>query len=82
VDRHVRVLAHAERLERVLGHIVQNALEASGGRGKVRARLTCDGEMGRVEVSDSGSGMSSQFIQDELFKPFKTTKINGMGIGM
>jgi putative PEP-CTERM system histidine kinase len=82
VDRHVQVLAHAERLERVLGHIVQNALEASGGRGKVRARLTCDGEMGRVEVSDSGSGMSGQFIQDELFKPFRTTKINGMGIGM
>ena len=35
----------------------------------------------RVEVGDTGHGMSQEFIRDRLFKPFQTTKKAGMGIG-
>ena len=35
-----------------------------------------------LTVADSGGGMSSDFINQSLFHPFKTTKKNGLGIGM
>jgi signal transduction histidine kinase len=35
-----------------------------------------------VSVSDNGSGMSASFIENELFKPFSSTKNRGLGIGM
>jgi signal transduction histidine kinase len=34
-----------------------------------------------VEVGDDGCGMSPEFVQERLFKPFQTTKPTGMGIG-
>ena len=37
--------------------------------------------MARMVVTDTGHGMSSEFIRDRLFKPFQTTKQAGMGIG-
>jgi signal transduction histidine kinase len=39
------------------------------------------GSHARVEVGDNGLGMSEQFVQERLFKPFQTTKEAGMGIG-
>jgi signal transduction histidine kinase len=39
---------------------------------------------GRVvmTVSDTGCGMSAEFIRKSLFRPFQTTKKKGLGIGM
>jgi signal transduction histidine kinase len=34
-----------------------------------------------VEVGDTGVGMSDEFVQTRLFRPFSSTKDNGMGIG-
>jgi signal transduction histidine kinase len=34
-----------------------------------------------VEISDKGTGMSAAFVRTELFKPFRSTKANGFGIG-
>ena len=36
----------------------------------------------RLEVSDNGDGMSRDFLENKLFKPFNTTKEKGMGIGL
>jgi ActR/RegA family two-component response regulator len=74
-------LGHEERLERVIGHLVQNALDAAGEHGRVTVRVGRDGEEAVVEVSDNGPGMSSEFLRERLFKPFETTKATGMGIG-
>jgi putative PEP-CTERM system histidine kinase len=74
-------LGHEERLERVIGHLVQNALDAAGEQGRVTVRVGRDGEEAVVEVSDNGPGMSSEFLRERLFKPFETTKATGMGIG-
>ena len=78
-----RVLArgHEERLERVIGHMVQNALDATGTDGRVWLKVDRFGGQARVEVGDTGHGMSQEFIRDRLFKPFQTTKKAGMGIG-
>jgi signal transduction histidine kinase len=35
-----------------------------------------------LTVSDNGCGMSAEFINRSLFRPFQTTKKNGLGIGM
>jgi putative PEP-CTERM system histidine kinase len=77
----LRVLAEAERLERVLGHLIQNAIEATPRDGQVSVRLQQCGERVQVEVADSGAGMSEEFIRERLFKPFDSTKSAGMGIG-
>ena len=72
---------HEDRIERVIGHLVQNALEATEQGGRVWIRLARQGNNALVEVGDSGHGMSSEFVRERLFKPFQTTKPTGMGIG-
>ena len=72
---------HEERLERIIGHVVQNAFDATAAAGRVRLSLERQGGQARIEVADTGQGMSQEFIRDRLFKPFQTTKQAGMGIG-
>ena len=72
---------HEERLERIIGHVVQNAFDATAAAGQVRLSLERQGGQARIEVADTGQGMSQEFIRDRLFKPFQTTKQAGMGIG-
>jgi len=83
LDLHSRVSTrgHEERVERVIGHVVQNAFDASASDQPVALRLDELGSMARVQVRDQGCGMSEEFIQTRLFKPFQTTKSSGMGIG-
>lgn len=70
-----------ERIERVIGHLVQNALDATPSDGRVWVVVGRVDGMARVEVGDTGRGMSAEFIRERLFKPFQTTKQAGMGIG-
>lgn len=72
---------HENRLERVIGHLVQNALDATDRNGSVWIALEKRGDRAALEVGDSGHGMSPEFIRDRLFKPFQSTKQAGMGIG-
>jgi putative PEP-CTERM system histidine kinase len=78
----VQVLGHEDRLERVIGHLIQNALDATSDRGRVTVRVLRDGADAVVEVGDTGVGMTPEFMRDRLFKPFQTTKPHGMGIGV
>src|SRR5690606_9429944 len=77
----VAARGHSERLERVLGHLVTNALEATEAPQRVWIKVDRFGSHARLEVGDNGVGMSEEFIRDRLFKPFQTTKSTGMGIG-
>ncbi len=70
-----------DRVERVLGHAVQNALDATPPEGRVWATLHRHGSNAVVTISDTGVGMSEEFVQTKLFRPFQTTKETGMGIG-
>ena len=73
---------HEERLERVLGHLVQNAFDATPASGQVWATVQRFSGQVVVEVGDTGAGMSEEFVKTRLFRPFSTTKQSGMGIGM
>ncbi len=78
----VTALGHADQLEHVIGHLVQNALDASADDGTVSIRLHRDQDTAVIEVTDRGVGMTPEFIRDRLFKPFQTTKATGMGVGV
>jgi len=75
------VLAEKERLVRVCGHLVQNAIEATAGTGHVDVRVARDANQGVIEIMDDGVGMDERFIKEKLFQPFVSTKSTGMGVG-
>jgi putative PEP-CTERM system histidine kinase len=81
LSERVYTRGHEDRLERVIGHIVQNALDATSADGRVWLKVDRLAGQARVEVGDTGHGMSREFVRDRLFKPFQTTKKSGMGIG-
>jgi putative PEP-CTERM system histidine kinase len=75
------VRADPVRLEQALAHLVQNAIDASRPGDPVRI---CYGRQSgdvAIEVIDSGTGMSADFIRTRLFQPFASTKDGGFGIG-
>ncbi len=78
-----RVKGEADKMTAVLGHLVQNAQEATNDNGHVKLQLDQNGEQAIIKVIDNGHGMDKKFIAERLFKPFDTTKGNaGMGIGV
>ena len=74
-------LAAPEALEQALSHLVQNAVEASAPNAAVLVELARAGSEAVIQVVDSGSGMTPQFIRNGLFKPFVSSKNGGFGIG-
>ncbi len=81
IEEPLATRGHEERVERVIGHAVQNAFEASGDAQAVLLTLSRWGSNAKLQVIDQGCGMSSEFLRERLFKPFQTTKAQGMGIG-
>lgn len=65
----------------VLEHVVTNAIEAAPPGAPVTVKIASAGSSIRVAVADLGPGMSQQFITDELFRPLRSTKGSGFGIG-
>jgi putative PEP-CTERM system histidine kinase len=81
-DSGLAVRGDRERLVRVVGHIVQNAIEATPYTGRVDVKLARqDEEWAVISVTDTGAGMDDGFIRERLFRPFASTKGTGMGIG-
>ena len=77
----LQVRADTRRVEAILRHLFRNALESSGSDGRITVGLRRDRNTAVIEVRDSGSGMDLEFIRNELFRPFRSTKKGGMGIG-
>jgi putative PEP-CTERM system histidine kinase len=73
--------AHEDLLERVISHLVQNGFDASGAEPDVRVTVQRVGDGVVIEISDRGKGMTPEFMRDHLFRPFRTTKETGTGIG-
>ena len=78
------VVLDREKFSNVMYHLISNAQQATKDEGKVEVVLekSANEKHMLVKIIDNGSGMSEDFIQARLFKPFDTTKGNaGMGIG-
>ncbi|HWE73442.1 MAG TPA: XrtA/PEP-CTERM system histidine kinase PrsK [Stellaceae bacterium] len=61
--------------------LLDNAIEASPAGASILLGLKCrDGKL-LIDVSDQGAGMDIDFIHGQLFRPFRSTKAEGYGIG-
>jgi putative PEP-CTERM system histidine kinase len=70
------------QIRTVLINLLLNAKAAVSNDGEIRVETNQQNGWAVVSVSDSGCGMSREFLTGSLFHPFQTTKKNGMGIGM
>jgi signal transduction histidine kinase len=77
-------LVDAERIEKVVENLVLNALEAMTRRnGTLTVEAgTTDDQRVFFSVTDSGIGMTPDFIEKRLYRPFATTKKKGVGLGL
>ncbi len=73
--------ADAGRVETILNHLLQNAIEATADGSPIRISASRQGHEIAIRVSDSGCGMTEAFVANQLFKPFESTKEGGFGIG-
>lgn len=80
--RPIAAVGHEDRLEHVIGHLLQNAIDASPASGEISVHVSAEADRALLEVRDHGAGMSPEFVRERLFKPFQTTKPTGMGIGV
>jgi putative PEP-CTERM system histidine kinase len=74
-------VSDSEALSQAVGHLLQNAVEASPERGAVTVRAGRTDNEVSITISDKGAGMDSDFVRDRLFQPFASTKAGGFGIG-
>jgi signal transduction histidine kinase len=62
-------------------NIIDNAIDAMGGKGELRVRTYREDGCVVVEIGDSGPGISPE-VEPHIFEPFFTTKGVGEGTGL
>jgi putative PEP-CTERM system histidine kinase len=81
-EEELYVTADPERLTQVVEHLVRNAQEATGRDGSVTVTASAGDGTATIVISDTGCGMSAEFVSERLFRPFDSTKgSQSMGIG-
>ena len=78
---HREVSCDPEQIKQVLLNLVLNALQASEPGSEVRVRVLSEREHLRIDVQDSGCGVTPEDL-NSMFDPFFTTKENGSGLGL
>ena len=71
-----------DQMLKVVTNLVLNAREAVLPAGEVRIETAQSNGCVILTVSDNGCGMTAEFLSRSLFRPFQTTKKNGLGIGL
>jgi two-component system sensor kinase FixL len=79
------VLGDRIQIQQVLVNLIRNGVDAMTSSGSARKEMIISTAIAEgnlmVEVKDSGPGISSEIL-DRLFKPFATTKDEGLGFGL
>ena len=75
------VFADPARVDQILGHLIQNAIDASTEGQPITINARRRDLSVAIEICDQGTGMSNEFIRNQLFKPFASSKKGGFGIG-
>jgi signal transduction histidine kinase len=75
------ICAYAPQLNQVWTNLIDNAIDAMGGKGHLWIRTSLDHEYVLVEIADDGAGIPKE-VQPRIFEPFFTTKGIGKGTGL
>lgn len=91
------IVTDSTQLKKVIANLVLNGIEAMQDGGRLTIRTTHGDETAvpetlmsqwddqdfiTISVTDTGCGMTEEFINSKLFRPFQTTKDKGLGIGL
>jgi putative PEP-CTERM system histidine kinase len=76
------VLADQDQLQKVITNLVLNSVDALRENGRIKISTSQQNGSAVLTVADNGCGMTPEFLARSLFRPFKTTKKGGIGIGM
>ena len=76
-----RIFAHGSELNQVWTNLIDNAIDAMGGKGEITIRTSRELDFVLVEIIDSGPGIADS-VKPHIFEPFFTTKGVGEGTGM
>jgi putative PEP-CTERM system histidine kinase len=77
-----KIALDQEQMLKVVTNLIFNAREAVSSAGEVHVETSQNNGWAILAVSDNGCGMDSDFLNNSLFRPFQTTKKNGLGIGL
>lgn len=77
----VMVPVEEEQIKNVVMNLLVNGIEASAPGDQIVIEVGAD-PAPFIRVTDWGCGMTSAYIRNELFKPFRTSKSSGLGIGL
>ena len=76
-----RIFAHGSELNQVWTNLIDNAIDAMGGKGELQIRTSTELDSVLIEVIDNGPGIPDT-VKPHIFEPFYTTKGVGDGTGM
>jgi putative PEP-CTERM system histidine kinase len=71
-----------EQFPKVITNLVLNARDALGAGGRITIRTQPEDGGVALSVADNGCGMTPEYVVESLFRPFRTTKPEGIGIGL
>jgi signal transduction histidine kinase len=81
-DRSVpRIMAYGSELNQVWTTLIDNAIAAVNGTGKICVGTSLEDNQLVVEIVDNGAGIPRE-VQSRMFEPFFTTKSVGTGTGL
>jgi putative PEP-CTERM system histidine kinase len=70
-----------DAFDAVVTHLLSNAIDASNANTAIEVDLRLESNGVVVDIIDHGTGMPPEFVRDDLFRPLRTTKDDGHGIG-
>lgn len=77
-----KIMLDPDQINKLIVNLALNAREAVGAGGRIEVRTSSDTSWVVLSIADNGCGMPAEFISRSLFRPFQTTKKQGIGIGM
>jgi len=81
LDPKVRAMGDREKVLRVLGNGIRNAIQSMGEEGSLRISARREGNRVAIRIEDTGGGVPES-EKRRMFTPFHTTKTDGTGLGL
>ncbi|MCK5393162.1 MAG: GHKL domain-containing protein, partial [Candidatus Omnitrophica bacterium] len=82
VEESLEIQVDSHHFGKVILNLLINAIEAMEGKGNISVEANSKNGSVSLLIKDTGKGMTEDFIENRLFKPFSSTKKQGMGIGL